>query len=73
VLEGYRGNSFGPYHPSFWGKQLWKVQHWTVPDDVEAGVESADRKAVFYPGGRNSAVQLGSFQEWSFIVKEKKN
>ena len=26
-------------------------------------VESQDRKAVFYPGGRNSAVQLGSFQE----------
>ena len=26
-------------------------------------VESPDRKAVFYPGGRNSAVQLGSFQE----------
>jgi len=26
-------------------------------------VESSDRKAVFNPGGRNSAVQLGSFQE----------
>jgi predicted ATPase len=26
-------------------------------------VESPDRKAVFYPGGRNSAVQLGSYQE----------
>jgi predicted ATPase len=26
-------------------------------------VESADRKVVFYPGGRNSAVQLGSYQE----------
>jgi len=26
-------------------------------------VESPDRKAVFYPGGPNSAVQLGSFQE----------
>ena len=26
-------------------------------------VESSDRKTVFYPGGRNSAVQLGSFQE----------
>ena len=26
-------------------------------------VESSDRKAVFYPGGKNSAVQLGSFQE----------
>lgn len=25
--------------------------------------ESSDRKAVFYPGGRNSPVQLGSFQE----------
>ncbi len=26
-------------------------------------VESPDRKAVFYPGGKNSAVQLGSYQE----------
>lgn len=26
-------------------------------------VESSDRKIVFYPGGKNSAVQLGSFQE----------
>lgn len=26
-------------------------------------VESPDRKAVFYPGGRNTAVQLGSYQE----------
>ncbi|NLF25487.1 MAG: AAA family ATPase, partial [Deltaproteobacteria bacterium] len=26
-------------------------------------VESQDRKAVFYPGGKNSAVQLGSYQE----------
>lgn len=28
--------------------------------------ESPDRKAVFYPGGRTSAVQLGSFQEMVF-------
>lgn len=26
-------------------------------------IESPDRKAVFYPGGKNSAVQLGSYQE----------
>ncbi len=26
-------------------------------------VESSDRKVVFYPGGKNSAVQLGSYQE----------
>ncbi len=26
-------------------------------------VESPDRKAVFYPGGKNSAVQLGSYKE----------
>ncbi len=26
-------------------------------------VESSDRKAVFYPGGKNSAVQLGSYKE----------
>ncbi len=26
-------------------------------------VELADRKAVFYPGGKNSAVQLGSYQQ----------
>ena len=26
-------------------------------------VESPDRKAVFYPGGKNSAVELGSYQE----------
>jgi predicted ATPase len=26
-------------------------------------VESQDRKAVFHPGGRNSAVQLGSYQD----------
>ncbi|MFN7826953.1 MAG: DUF3696 domain-containing protein [Acidobacteriota bacterium] len=29
-------------------------------------VEYPDRKAVFYPGGRNSAVQLGSYQEMVF-------
>ncbi|MEJ7594366.1 MAG: DUF3696 domain-containing protein [Planctomycetaceae bacterium] len=29
-------------------------------------VESQDRKAVLYPGGKNSAVQLGSFQEMIF-------
>jgi predicted ATPase len=29
-------------------------------------VESPDRKAVFYPGGRNSAVQLGTYQEMVF-------
>ncbi|MGE4192451.1 MAG: DUF3696 domain-containing protein [Pseudodesulfovibrio sp.] len=29
-------------------------------------VESPDRKAVFYPGGSNSAVQLGSYQEMVF-------
>jgi len=29
-------------------------------------VESQDRKAVLFPGGRNSAVQLGSFQEMVF-------
>lgn len=28
--------------------------------------ESPDRKAVFYPGGKNSAVQLGSYQEMVF-------
>ncbi|MCB2203448.1 DUF3696 domain-containing protein [bacterium] len=29
-------------------------------------VESPDRKAVFYPGGKNSVVQLGSYQEMVF-------
>lgn len=29
-------------------------------------VESQDRKAVLFPGGRNSAVQLGSFQDLVF-------
>ena len=29
-------------------------------------VELSDRKAVFYPGGKNSAVQLGSYQEMVF-------
>lgn len=29
-------------------------------------VESPDRKAVFYPGGKNSAVQLGSYLEMVF-------
>ena len=29
-------------------------------------VESPDRKAVLYPGGKNSAVQLGSYQEIVF-------
>ena len=29
-------------------------------------MESADRKAVFYPGGKNSAVQLGSYREMVF-------
>ena len=29
-------------------------------------VESPDRKAVFYSGGKNSAVQLGSYQEMVF-------
>ncbi|MCE2448939.1 MAG: DUF3696 domain-containing protein [Candidatus Latescibacteria bacterium] len=35
-------------------------------------VESPDRKAVFYPGGRNSAVQLGSYQEMVFRRNPKK-
>ncbi|MBW7876123.1 MAG: DUF3696 domain-containing protein [Candidatus Cloacimonetes bacterium] len=29
-------------------------------------VESPDRRAVFYPGGKNSAVHLGSYQEMVF-------
>lgn len=29
-------------------------------------VESSDRKMVFYPGGKNSAVQLGSYKEMVF-------
>lgn len=29
-------------------------------------IESPDRKVVFYPGGQNSAVQLGSYQEMVF-------
>lgn len=29
-------------------------------------IESPDRKAVFYPGGKNSTVQLGSYQEMVF-------
>jgi AAA15 family ATPase/GTPase len=29
-------------------------------------IESPDRKAVFYPGGKNSAVQLGSYHEMVF-------
>lgn len=29
-------------------------------------VESPDRKAVFYPGGKNSAVQLGAYQDMVF-------
>lgn len=29
-------------------------------------VESSDRKAVLYPGGRNSVVQLGSYQDMVF-------
>lgn len=32
-------------------------------------VESPYRKAVFYPGGKNSAVQLGSYQEMVFHRK----
>ncbi len=35
-------------------------------------VESPDRKAVFYPGGRNSAVQLGSYQEMVFHRNPKR-
>ena len=34
-------------------------------------MESPDRKAVFYPGGKNSAVQLGSFQDMVFHHKYK--
>ncbi len=29
-------------------------------------VESSDRKTIFYPGGKNSAVQLGSYQQMVF-------
>lgn len=35
-------------------------------------VESSDRKAVFYPGGKNSPVQLGSYQEMVFRRKPKR-
>ena len=34
-------------------------------------IESPDRKAVFYPGGKNSAVQLGSYQEMVFHRDQK--
>jgi len=36
-------------------------------------VESPDRKAVFNPGGKNSAVQLGSYQEMVFHRKSENN
>lgn len=36
-------------------------------------VESPDRKAVFYPGGKNSAVQLGSYQEMVFHLDPENN
>jgi predicted ATPase len=36
-------------------------------------VESPDRKAVFYPGGRNTAVQLGSYQDIVFHHDPKKD
>ncbi len=36
-------------------------------------VESPDRKAVFNPGGTNSAVQLGSFQEMVYQRETKNN
>ncbi len=35
-------------------------------------IESSDRKAVLYPGDKNSAVQLGSFQEMVFKRDLKK-
>lgn len=35
-------------------------------------VESPDRKAVFYPGGKNSAVQLGSYRDMVFHRDDKK-
>ena len=35
-------------------------------------VESPDRKVVFYPGGKNSAVQLGSYKEMVFRRDPKK-
>lgn len=34
-------------------------------------VESPDRKAIFYPGGKYSAVQLGSYQEMVFQRNSK--
>lgn len=36
-------------------------------------VESSDRKAVFFPGGKNSAVHLGSYQEMVFHRDFKNN
>lgn len=36
-------------------------------------VESPDRKAVFYPGGKNSAVQLGSYKDMVFRHDTKNN
>ena len=35
-------------------------------------IESPDRKAVFYPGGKNTAVQLGSYREMVFRRDPKK-
>ncbi|MDQ6950092.1 MAG: AAA family ATPase, partial [Mariprofundales bacterium] len=29
-------------------------------------IESSDRKSVFYPGGKNSVVKLGSYREMVF-------
>jgi predicted ATPase len=36
-------------------------------------VESPDRKVVFYPGGKNSAVQLGSYKEMVFHRDSENN
>ncbi|MDR2897619.1 MAG: DUF3696 domain-containing protein [Spirochaetaceae bacterium] len=36
-------------------------------------IESPDRKAVFYPGGKNSAVQLGSYQEMVYHRNPENN
>ena len=35
-------------------------------------VESPDRKAVVYPGGKNSAVQLAPTRKWFFTITRQK-
>ena len=66
-MEGHRRHSHGSHYVVFRRQQLGQVEYRSVSPDVETDNRIAGQKRqCFYPGGKNSAVQLGSYREMVF-------